>query len=81
MGSLTAIRSAPAPAVEWLSPAQVCELLPGMTEEILTKRRKKRLDPPYFKPTGESGKVVLYDRAEIIAWVIAARVQTQSGAA
>ncbi|MFL2002271.1 hypothetical protein [Microbacterium sp. A1-JK] len=52
-----------------------------MTEEILTKRRKKRLDPPYFKPTGESGKVVLYDRAEIIAWVIAARVQTQSGAA
>jgi hypothetical protein len=81
MGTVTAIRSTPAQAVEWLSPAQVCELLPGMTEEILTKRRKKRLDPPYFKPTGESGKVVLYDRDDVVAWVSATRVQTRSGVA
>jgi hypothetical protein len=81
MGTVTAIRSTPAPAVEWLSPAQVCDLLPGMTEEILTKRRKKRLDPPYFKPTGEQGKVVLYDRADVVAWVNAHRVETRAGVA
>lgn len=62
---------------EWLSPAQVCSLLPGMTEEILSERRKQRLDPPYFKPTGERGKVVLYDRAEIMAWVKASKVATR----
>ncbi|WP_146047985.1 MULTISPECIES: DNA-binding protein [unclassified Microbacterium] len=64
----------------YLSPAQVCELLPGMTEEILESRRKQRLDPPYFKPTGERGKVVLYDRAEVLAWVQRNRVQTRAGA-
>lgn len=62
---------------EWLSPAQVCSLLPGMTEEILTERRKQRLDPPYFKPTGDRGKVVLYDRAEVTAWVKSSRVATR----
>lgn len=62
---------------EWLSPAQVCSLLPGMTEEILSERRKQRLDPPYFKPTGERGKVVLYDRSEIMAWVKASKVATR----
>lgn len=62
---------------EWLSPAQVCSLLPGMTEEILSERRKKRLDPPYFKPTGGRGKVILYDRAEVVAWVMASRVATR----
>lgn len=64
---------------EWLSPAQVCSLLPGMTEEILSERRKQRLDPPYFKPTGDRGKVVLYDRADIIDWVMASKVATRPG--
>ncbi len=64
---------------QWLSPAQVCSLLPGMTEEILSERRKKRLDPPYFKPTGDRGKVVLYDRSDITAWVRASKVATRPG--
>ncbi|PVE94970.1 hypothetical protein DC434_13675 [Microbacterium sp. TPD7012] len=63
----------------WLSPAQVCELLPGMTEEILSERRKQRLDPPYFKPTGDRGRVILYDRAEVHDWVLASRVATREG--
>lgn len=65
----------------WLSPEQVCELLPGMTVEILLARRKKRLDPPYFKPTGERGKVILYDRSEVEAWVQRYRVATRSDVA
>ncbi|WP_176697054.1 hypothetical protein [Microbacterium sp. 3J1] len=50
-----------------------------MTEEILSERRKKRLDPPYFKPTGDRGKVVLYDRSDITAWVRASKVATRPG--
>jgi hypothetical protein len=49
-----------------------------MTEEIVNERRKQRLDPPYFKPTGERGKVVLYDRAEIDEWVRRGRVETRA---
>jgi len=60
-----------------LSPAQVCSLLPGVTEEILSERRKQRLDPPYFKPTGDRGRVVLCDRAEVFAWVQNSRVETR----
>jgi hypothetical protein len=66
-----------APAV-WLSPEQVCDLLPGMTVEILLARRKKRLDPPYFKPTGDRGRVILYRRADVEAWVEQYRVATRS---
>lgn len=64
----------------WLSPEQVCEYLPGMTPEVLKQRRKKRLDPPYFKPTGERGKIVLYRRTDIIAWVERFAVQTRGAA-
>lgn len=78
MGAVTQLR--PAPPAQWLSPAQVCELLPGMTEDILTARRKQRLDPPFFKPTGERGKVVLYDRADVEQWIRSARVPTRGGA-
>lgn len=79
MGNVTAIRSQ---AVgEFLSPAQVCEMLPGLTEEILLSRRKQKIDPPYHKPTGERGSVVLYAKTDIIAWVAESRVQTRRGVA
>lgn len=63
----------------FLSPAMVCELLPGMTDEILSARRKRRLDPPFYKPTGQYGGVVLYVESEVLAWVRSSRVETRSG--
>lgn len=64
----------------WLSPEQVCELLPGMTTEVLQQLRKKRLDPPYYKPTGDRGKVILYRHSDIVAWVERHAVQTRGAA-
>lgn len=61
----------------FLSPAMVCELQPGMTEDILSARRKRREDPPYFKPTGQNGAVVLYLESEVIEWVLASKVATR----
>lgn len=63
----------------YLSPADVCEMLPGMTLEILADRRKKRLNPPYLKPTGERGGVVLYRESDIRAWVEGSEVETSPG--
>ena len=63
---------------QFLSPEQVCQLLPGMTPTILEDRRKKRLDPPYFKPTGDRGGVTLYAHEDIVAWVERSRVATRS---
>lgn len=55
----------------------VCELLPGMTEDILSARRKRRVDPPYFMPTGQHGAVVLYLESDVIAWVLDTKVTTR----
>lgn len=70
----------PAPAADvdivWMSPAEVCAMLPGLTEESLTQRRKRRQEPDFYKPTGAGGNVVLYDRADVIAWVRKSRVST-----
>lgn len=73
MSNVTRIR----PAVEnrYLSPAQVCELVPGMTAENLKELRKTGKGPAYFKPTGETyGKVVVYAEADVRAWVEAGRI-------
>lgn len=63
----------------FLSPAMVCELLPGMTEDILSARRKRRVDPPFYKPTGQHGAVVLYMESEVLAWVRESRSETRPG--
>lgn len=60
------IRPPAVSAPVWLSPKQVCEQIPGMTEEILSERRKKNLAPRYFKP---SLKTVIYEQADIDEWV------------
>lgn len=67
---------APAPAAVWMSPSQVCERIPGMTEEILAQRRKKGLKPDYRKP---SQKTVIYEQSEIDAWVESTRVAGRAG--
>lgn len=79
MRTVAQLKTTPQPV--YLSPAQVCELLPGLTETVLLRRRKQRLNPPFHKPTGEDGNLVLYDRADVIAWVSESRVQTRGGAA
>lgn len=55
----------------WLSPAMVCEHVPGLTEEILSERRKQRKRPHFEKP---SLKTVIYDLDEIDDWVRSTRV-------
>lgn len=65
------------PTVEnrYLSPAQVCDLVPGMTVENLKELRKTGRGPAYFKPTGETyGKVVVYAEADVRLWVEAGRI-------
>lgn len=64
-------------ANNYLSPEQVCELLPGVTIDILTNLRKRRTGPRYFKPTGERGKVVLYLESDVRAWVERSAVETR----
>lgn len=79
MGKISPLRATESPdaGIVWLSPADVCALLPTVTIDILAARRRLRQDPPFYKPTGASGNVVLYDRAEVIAWVRGSRVETR----
>lgn len=83
MGKLSALRAPAATDADivWMSPADVCKMLPSMTEDILSARRKRREDPPFYKPTGQSGAVVLYDQAEVIAWVRSSKVATRPATA
>lgn len=55
MSNVTTLRR---PTVEhrYLSPDQVCELLPGMTAANLQELRKKGLGPKYHKPTGSAAR-------------------------
>lgn len=60
----------------YLSPAQVCEIVPGLTEVSLKDMRSDGRGPAYYKPTGERGKVTLYDEDEVHSWIRASRVST-----
>lgn len=50
----------------YLTPDQVCEIVPGMTKGNLSQLRFKGTGPKYYKPTP---RVVLYDRESIEEWV------------
>lgn len=50
----------------YITPDQVCELVPGMTKSNLAMRRYQGLPPAFYKP---SPRVVLYDRESVEAWV------------
>lgn len=76
MSNVTAIK-ARAAAPKYLSPEQVCELVPGMTVGNLKDLRASGKGPAYFKPTGDRGHVTLYAEADVIAWVERARVSTR----
>ena len=51
---------------DYLTPEQVCHLLPGMTIGRLAALRYRGTGPRYRKPTA---RTVLYTRAEVVDWV------------
>ncbi|MGO1266914.1 MAG: helix-turn-helix transcriptional regulator [Microbacterium gubbeenense] len=65
-----------APTV-YLTPEQVCEIVPGMTKGNLAQLRFKGTGPRYYKPTP---RVVLYREEDIAEWIeSSARTGTADG--
>jgi hypothetical protein len=65
------------PAIEepvWLSPAQVCEIVPGVTVRDLEDMRADGQGPVYSKPTPRK---VVYSRADVHAWLLSKRHTTR----
>ena len=63
----------------YLSPSQVCEIIPGITEGSLAQLRYAGTGPRYRKPTP---KTVIYLQSEVIEWIErSARSGTALGAA
>lgn len=62
---------------DFLSPEQVCELVPGLTVANLKDLRTSGRGPAFFKPTGERGKVTIYARADVVDWVKRSRTSTK----
>jgi len=50
----------------WLSPDQVCEIVPGITREGLAMLRFKGTGPRYSKP---SPRKIVYSRTAIDEWL------------
>lgn len=61
----------------YLSPEQVCELVPGMTVANLKDLRARGKGPAYHKPTGPRGRITLYAEADVVAWIRRSRVSTR----
>ena len=80
LAEVTPLRAAKESPAGYMSPEQVCELVPGMTVENLKELRKKGKGPRYSKPTGPLGHVVIYRRADVIAWVEGAFQSTREQA-
>lgn len=58
----------------FLSPEMVCEMVPGMTHAILEDRRKRKVDPRFYKP---SLRTVVYRESDVLAWVLGSAVETR----
>lgn len=58
----------------FLSPEMVCEIVPGMTGAILDDRRKKKVDPRFFKP---SLRTVIYRQSDVLARVLGSEGKTR----
>jgi hypothetical protein len=51
---------------QYLTPEQVCELIPGLTPGKLAQLRFAAKGCRFYKPTP---KTVLYKSSEVIAWI------------
>lgn len=60
-------------AVEYLTPAQACELVPGLTVPHLAQLRFTGKGPKFLKPTPRK---VLYRRHDVIEWLEASERTT-----
>ncbi|MEX1079816.1 MAG: hypothetical protein WED09_11985 [Homoserinimonas sp.] len=60
---------------DYLSPAQVCEIVPGMTKANLAQLRFTGKGPIFLKPTP---KTVIYRRTDIDSWLNGSE-RTQTG--
>ncbi|WP_417556215.1 helix-turn-helix transcriptional regulator [Microbacterium sp.] len=76
MSNVTALkpRVAAAGQVTWLSPAQVCDVIPGMTVTLLSRMRDAGKGPRYAKP---SPKTVVYSLDDVHAYVRSTLVTTR----
>lgn len=61
----------------YLSPEQVCDLVPGLTVVNLKDLRASGKGPAYRKPTGSRGHVTVYRRSDVIAWVESSIITTR----
>lgn len=50
----------------YLTPEQVCELVPGMTKASLAQRRYRGLPPTWLAP---SPRRPIYRESDVLAWV------------
>lgn len=70
MGAVTPItRPVATTTPRYLSPEQVCDLVPGMTVANLKDLRASGKGPRYSKPTGDRGHITLYREDDVVAWV------------
>lgn len=76
MSNVTALkpRATSADQVTWLSPTQVCGVIPGMTVTLLSRMRDAGKGPRYAKP---SPKTVVYSLADVHAYVRSTLVTTK----
>ena len=58
---------------QYLSPAQVASLLPGLTENALAIRRHRHKEPAFCR----FGRTVVYPLTELQAWIAASTVKAQ----
>ncbi|PJJ62172.1 helix-turn-helix transcriptional regulator [Compostimonas suwonensis] len=60
----------------YLTPDQVCDLVPGMTKSNLSQLRFKGRGPKFLKPTA---RTVVYRERDVIEWLEASeRISTAS---
>jgi predicted DNA-binding transcriptional regulator AlpA len=71
--AVTAMRPTPGRG-PYLSPEQVCELVPGLTKKRLANLRSLGQGPRYSKPTPQT---VVYVESDVHAWVAASMQQTR----
>ena len=60
----------------YITPDQVCDLIPGMTKGHLAQLRYKKQGPAYRKPTP---KTVIYVWEEVVEWVESTPQMTNQG--
>lgn len=51
---------------KYLTPDQVCELVPGMTKSNLSQRRFLGKEPRWLAP---SPRTIVYRESDVIAWL------------